>query len=215
MHWITAVLISCVLSGCLLQRTSSTSTREYPTTRENLIVFVGQRLDVEERDCPDVDGLPAFDHLFHAKYRVLQVLYGKYDGSEIEFDAYDHYGAPRFADFDTDVLYVSRCDDRLVHEKYQFQEVYRTADGTWAGCGDPYKYEPEVHRGSIRARPVQFEPEVSFPIDGLTEEEVAEQYPKEYFRRSNGRMVCQAGTSLEELFEIKRAGVLKARGLFE
>ncbi|MGH9196158.1 MAG: hypothetical protein ACRD1T_10510, partial [Acidimicrobiia bacterium] len=141
--------------------------------------------------------------------------FGTYGETEIQFIAFDHYGRPRFANHDTVMLYVSRYNGRLIHEKYQFHNVYRTADGRWAGCGDPYQYEPEVQPGALRAKSIDFRPKVTFSVSGLTPDEIEKRYPSEYFSWSGDVVACIAGAYAEELFEVKRNGVLKARGVFK
>jgi len=89
-----------------------------------------------------------------------------------------------------------------------------TASGEWAGCGSPYQFEPTVHRGDMAAHDMEFVPEVSFSTAGMTESEIREKFPAEYFRFDEGKAVCMKGNSAAELFEVKKNGVLKARGLF-
>lgn len=183
---------------------------------ENLIVFVGRRIQLREITKPRMEANGwQMDYQFRATYEVLDLVCGRYDSEQIRFDVYDHYGEPYFAQFETVLLFVSRYDGRLVHQKYQFSDVYRTADGSWAGCGDPYKYEPEVHRGPIRARPMRYESDVTFSVSGLSEAEIRERYPSDYFSRRGDIVICQAGATLTDLFAVKRDGVLRARGLFK
>lgn len=186
----------------------------------DLIAFVGQRIEVKSvanTPPPSEPGtiVIVLDQKFEARYKVLTVLFGTYDQGEIEFTAYDHYGRPAFEKYDTVMLYVSRHDGRLFHQKYQFHDVYRTADGRWAGCGDPYQREPVIRQGAVRATSIDFRPKVTFDVSGLTQDEVRARYPSQYFTRSGDVVTCVAGAYAEQLFEVKRQGVLKARGLFK
>ena len=180
----------------------------------DLAVFVGQKRDVRQIEPELPPGAVAFDNVYRARYAVVHVLCGDITDAEVEFDAADHYGQPGFSQFETVLLVLARHAGRWYHEKYQFQDVYETTDGSWSGCGDPYKYEPEMHRGALRARPVTFRREVSFPLQGLTETQIAERYPPDYFDRVGDRVVCKAGAPLADLFAAKRDGVLRARELF-
>ena len=184
-------------------------------TSNNLLVFVGERIEIKQVANTPPPAVIALDLKFEARYKVLTVIFGAYTGSEIDFAVFDHYGRPAFANYETVVLYVSRYDGQLIHQKYQFNPVYRTADGRWAGCGDPYQHEPEVHRGPLRARPIDFRPEVAFSVSGLPSAEIKKRYPSEYFSRNGDVVKCTAGAYAEELFEAKRNGVLKARGVFK
>jgi hypothetical protein len=181
---------------------------------QNLVVFVGKKRDVQpfEPDLPP--GSVPFDYAFRARYQVLQVFCGDLQTPEVEFEAYDHYGTPAFATFETVLLFLSRANGRFFHQKYQYSDVYESADGSWAGCGDPYKLEPEVHRGAIHAQPITYKHPVTFSVRGLTEEEIRRWYPPDFFQRQDSAVMCRAGSPLLDLFAVKRAGVLKARGLF-
>lgn len=64
-----------------------------------------------------------------ARYLILQPVYGHYDQDTFEFEAYDHYGIPAFAAYEHLLLYVSNVQGRLIHEKYQYADVYRTRNG--------------------------------------------------------------------------------------
>jgi hypothetical protein len=181
---------------------------------ETLLVFVGRKLDLKPVSNETPPGFVSLDLKYFARYQILHVLCGVYPSDTIAFEVYDHYGTPAFAEFETVLLYVSRYGDRLVHQKYMYDPVYETIAGDWAGCGDPYALDKE-HRGGVRATPVRFKTEVSFPIANLTDAQARQAYPSEYFERRGTRVVCTAGASIQDLFAIKRDGFLRARGIFK
>ena len=181
----------------------------------DLLVFVGQRLEVKQVVAAPPPEVIVLDREFEARYKVLSVIFGDYRGAEIEFTALERHGRPEFANHEIALLYLLRSSGWLIHRKYESQAVYRTADGRWAGCGDPYRDEPGVDRGSVRARAIEFRPQVTFSVVGLTGDEVKKRYPPEYYIRRGNVVTCMAGAYAEELFEIKRDGVLKARGVFK
>lgn len=181
---------------------------------ENLVVFVGRKLSVRQFQPAVPPGAFLLDHAFRARYHVLQVFCGALTSPQIEFEAYDHYGTPAFAQFETVVLFVSREDGQFVQQKYQYANVYETVDGSWAGCGDPYQFEPKVHRGRIRAKPVKFKRPVVFSVAGLSEKEIRRRYSPQFFTQRGDSVICTAGATLAEIFAVKRNGVLKARELF-
>jgi len=187
LHFFTGLSVAFMFAGCS-SRSKEQVTNFVP--ERDLIVIVGKRLNVtEQRTEQDV-----MDQKFEARYRILQLVFGKYEGDEITFSAYDHYGYPKFARYDTVLLFISRYQGKLYHEKYQFYDVYPTKDGRWATCGDPYKYELEVHRGNLKPVEIQFTTDVN-------NESVAGS--------------CTQGNYVEDLFQVKKNGVLKARGLFK
>lgn len=153
------------------------------------------------------------DLAFLARYEVLSIVRGEYVGKTIDFEVYDHGGFPNFANFEIVLLFVSLPDDgSYYHQKYQYIPVYPTADDTWAGCGDPYARESDVHLGSIEAHDIKFDPPLVFDLRGLTQSEIRTQYPRAYFRRSRTSAECIKGNTLEELLKVKFDGVLGTRG---
>src|SRR5262249_48622017 len=131
---------------CLVAAASNAFAEESLNAKRDLLVFVGKRLSVVPKPTKEL----AFDSKFEARYQDLQVVYGRYDAATITFTAFDHYGRPPFAKYDTALLFVARYKGQFYHEKYQYFPVYPTADGRWAGCGDPWRLEPDVHRGKLQ-----------------------------------------------------------------
>jgi len=156
-------------------------------TPGNLLVFVGRRIAVREV-LPREDEI-WFDRKFVARYAVLSVVYGALTAPEIEFTAFDHKVPPKalpgFARNEVALLYVSKDGGQLVHEKYQYDNVSRTRDGRWGLCGDP---QPPSGPSRLRPHPIELKGTVA---------------------------VCKEGFYADELFEIRKRGVLRARGLFE
>jgi hypothetical protein len=188
--------------------TPSTEFRTAPG--EHLLAFVGRKITVREVRRP---GRMRMDAEFQARYQVLGVVYGHYPESQIEFTAFDHFGSPQFARYETVMLYLSQHEGTYYHQKYLFQAVYPTNDGRWAGCGDPYLDMPSGHRHGVRAEPVLFSPPVTFPVAGLTEAEIAARYPTPYYARDGGAVRCVYGNYAAELFRVMAEGFLSARGV--
>jgi hypothetical protein len=181
---------------------------------QNLLVFVGKQIDVE-----NVPGQYGLDRQYKARYQVLQVVHGQYRDSTIEFIAFDHYGFPGFSNYQTALLYVTMrrswlLQPKYFHEKYQYQPVYATADGRWAGCGDPYDAD-EKPQGHIQVQAIDFKPEVTIDVAKLPPAKVEEFYPKAFFDYRKDVVICRKGVFLDDLFTVKREGVLKARGIFK
>ena len=183
---VCASIMACAIAAVM----SNALAEEKLNAERDLIIFVGKRLSVTaQTNTPD-----SLDLKFEARYRVLKMVFGHYDGPEITFTVYDHRGFPAFARYDTALMFVSRHEGELYHEKYQFIPVYPTVDGRWAGCGDPYRFEGRpVHRGNLKPVPINFTTTVR---DGET-----------------GKP-CTRGNYVEDLLSVKTNGVLKARGWF-
>ena len=120
-------------------------------------VFVGEKISVKEVQ-PEVDEDEIlFDRQFLAKYRILEPFRGTYEGAEIEFTAFDHYGYPAFANYKHVLLFVELHEGKYYHAKYQFNPLFKTKDGRWAGPYDAYDYGHEFNRQTtIKPEPIDF-----------------------------------------------------------
>ena len=190
---------------------SDTSTIEQKNT---LFAFVGEKIDVQP--LPVNPG--SMDVGFRAKYKILLPVYGSYSGATIEFTAYDHYGWPAFASFKNALLFVSEYQGKYYHEKYQFFDVYRTKDGRWAG---PYKAEDYEHLynryTTIKPEIIEFAKPVKYPLHrkGQDSMEYTLSYPGPYYMTKGDSAIAIYGNYIEDLFNLKKSGVLTARGLFD
>src|SRR6478752_4615688 len=101
---------------------------------DDVIIFVGEKISVDQFDPEVAPDVILMDAAFRAKYRVLNIVGGTYNKDTIEFEAYDHYGTPDFSNYPQVLLFVVRSGDKFFHLKYQFFPVYPTSSGTWASC---------------------------------------------------------------------------------
>lgn len=182
------------------------------TTR--LFAFVGEKISV--------DYLPAqqnsFDNVFKAKYLILQKVYGNFPLDTIEFIAYDHYGLPPFSKFKNVLLYVSADSGTYYHQKYLYNDVYKTKDGHWAGtyASDDYEHGYNKHT-KIKPVRIEFAAKVSFPLKTVNEQgqEPEFSYPKPYFKIVGDSAFPVYGNYAEDLVVLKKTGILTSRGMFE
>jgi hypothetical protein len=214
---ILPVLLTIVIFGynCRSDRSEPLIAKDLSNKNEKkntLFVFVGEKIEV--KSFPEKPG--AMDAGFKAKYKILQKVYGNFSGNYIEFVAYDHYGEPPFAKFNHVLLFVSEYEGKFYHEKYTYDPLFKTKDGRWAG---PYSEDyRHPYNDSTKVVPVKiiFEDEVSFPIKTKDEDgsEFTHFYPEPYFKKIGDKAVAIYGNYIEELFKLKKDGVLTARQLF-
>ena len=178
--------------------------------KSDLFVFVGEKIEVVEV-IPQHGEIP-FDSVFDAKYRVLESVYGEFEGNAIEFRVFDHYGYPPFAKHSHALLFVSKHEGKLYHEKYLYHVVYKTIDGRWAACGDPY-LGMEYHRKPFTPKTLTFAEPITFDFADYTDKQKKAMFTEPYFEIGKRKAVCKMGAFVDELFQINRDGVLKARGV--
>ncbi len=208
--------VRCLGAGLFTMAAAAGVQANKLVSEADFIVFVGQKISVEEFQLPACDQCVIMDEAFHAYYRIMQKVYGTYPDANIRFDAFDHYGRPAFADYEYVLLFVRKdVDGKWRHEKYQYFPVYETQDGGWAGCGSANRFEHPSIRGPNTARPIEFKRPVVERIGTMSAKDLDVLYPRSDWRRANGLATCLRGTPVAELFEGKKRGVLKARGLFK
>jgi hypothetical protein len=178
-----------------------------------LFAFAGEKISVEP--LPQAQG--SMDNAFKAKYAILKKVYGNFPEDTIEFIAYDHYGTPAFSKFKNALLYVSADSGVYYHQKYMYNGIYKTKDGRWAGtyAGDDYDHAYNRHT-KIKPVKIEFARKVSFPTK-ITDQEGRQHelsYPKPYFNTVGDTAFAVYGNYLEDLFALKKSGILTARGLF-
>jgi hypothetical protein len=185
------------------------------TKNDSLYVFVGKKISVERfKQKLDSNEIP-FDAAFKAKYVVVQNLYGNYTRDTIEFEAYDHYGRPAFSQYDHVLLFVSNHNGKLYHEKYQYFDVYKTKNGRWASSYTTGDYgHPYNKNTAVKPEVIDFAAEVWYKLRSRNKEEIETLYPTPYYKVENDRAIAVWGNYIEQLFELKKTGVLKARGFF-
>jgi hypothetical protein len=179
-----------------------------------LFAFVGEKISVDP--LPSKQG--SFNNGFKAKYLIRKKVYGNFSQDTIEFVAYDHYGIPAFSQFKNVLLYVSADSGTYYHQKYMYNDVYKTIDGRWAGtyASDDYQHAYNKHT-KIKPVKIKFAEKVSFPIKTVDEEgrQMEFSYPKPYFTTVSDSAFAVYGNYVEDLVTLKKEGVLTARELFE
>lgn len=202
------------------------------TKKDSLLVFVGEKILVEElpqeKEIARIDtvvenGDTSFvqkvrwnmDGKYLARYKVLQKIYGSFKTDTVEFLAFDHYGYPAFSNYKTVLLYVSIENGILVHEKYQFTDVYKTKDGRWASGYRIEDYAHEFNKNTnIKPQRIRFVKPVYYDLKQTTSKQSAEWFPSPYNFIQSHRATVVYGNYIEQLFELKKTGILKARGIF-
>ena len=198
------------------------------TRNDSLIVFVGEKIEVNYVESPRsvsdtiIEGNDTIvrisvrmDSEYLAKYKILQLIHGSYKSDTIEFTVFDHYGKPAFSKYQTVLLFVSDYDGKLYHEKYQYFDVYMTENGKWAS---PYSKEAYNHhfKDNITVKPeiIPFTDKVFYPIGKIPKSEIKEWFPEPYYKIEKKRAISIYGNYVEELFKLKQQTILKARGIY-
>jgi len=180
------------------------------TTPSNFYVFVGQKIKIAYEPGPYYCDVTTMDSRFNVEYKIIDQEVGHYSKDSIRFTAFDHYGRPAFSRYEHVLLFVSEYCGKLYHEKYQYFELYKTADGKWASPGDPYRYD-QYHKKELVAQTIKFADDVWFDVSKLNEILIKQQYPEPYYKIEGNKAIPVMGSYVDDLITVKKEGVLKAR----
>ncbi len=209
------VIFLTVLASCMSLSTDKIPLIEKDLTSEaeksnTLFAFVGEKLEFTE--LPYEEG--SLDAGYKAKYKIIQPVYGNYSSDTIEFVAYSHKGVPEFPNYNHVLLFVSESKGKYYHEKYQYFDLYKTKDNRWASS-----YKSSEYSKNIAVKPVRidFLESVAYPtiIKYYNNQIDTIKYPEPYYKTVGDSAYAIYGNYLEDLFTLKKEGVLAARGLFE
>lgn len=176
---------------------------------EKLYVFIAEKISVNYAlDTLYCDRF-TMDSKFDASYKIIKNLYGDFKGDSIKFTVYDHYGVPAFSHHKYVMLFVSQYCGKLFHEKYQYFDVYPTTDGRWASPGDPKRFN-STDNSKVRIEKIAFG-KLTFDkiIDGVYRNMT---FSSPYFKIEGNCVIPILGAYADELFEIKKRTILKAKG---
>lgn len=174
-------------------------------------IFIGKKISVKSAPQTKYCDRFSMDSKFTAQYKILQNIDGQPSSDTISFSVYDHYGEPPFSHFQYALLFVTEYCGDMVHQKYQYFDVYPTRDGRWASPGDPYRFEHL--KGSLKAEPIIFRQDVVFDVEGVVPHVISRNFPEPWNKLENGKVRPVNGAYVEDLVKIKKDGVLKARGI--
>lgn len=188
-------------------------TTNFNEKKNTLFAFVGEKIEVAPIKVEE----GSMYYRFIAKYRILQRVYGNYPNEIIEFEVFDHFGEPQFSKFKNVLLFVSKYNGKYYQEEYMYNDVYKTKDGRWAGTYATNDYGHDYNKKtSVEPVRIEFADEVDYPT--LLRDDQGKvmklSYPSPYFEIRGDKAVAVYGNYIEDLFKLKKDGVLTARGLF-
>lgn len=163
--------ILTMLISCKSTKVGQESEFQMSNNSVNLYAFIGEKISVTEFDPNEnntkieIDSISGdtirrvsyvMDSGFKNKYKVVKNVFNDLKTDTIEFVAYDHYGRPGFESYENVILYISLNKEKgnYYHQKYQFDPVKKTKNGTWKGLKGKSieKLFNEKKKGVLRAR---------------------------------------------------------------
>jgi hypothetical protein len=176
-------------------------------------VFVGKKISVSRAEEKYYCDVYTMDSKFEAEYKIIESVYGKLAKDTLKFVVYDHYGRPRFSNYEYALLFVSRYCDKMVHQKYQYYPLYKTDNNKWASPYSAFDYSRIDSTIKIKPELIKFQEPVYFDITKWNKDMIEKEYPAPYYKIENGKAIALYGNYVPELLELKKQTVLKARGI--
>lgn len=195
------------------------------TTQAELSAFVGRPISLEEAECHSSGEIDpktgqqlvsiCLDAVYRAMYHVEQSLEGNLaPGAIVTFMVADHYGFPAFAKSAHALLYLAHNGENYYHLKYQWDEVFLTADSDYAGCGcDDFLEgvpEAEVKEKSIECKNLLFMPPVTIDLHHMSAYGRQEYEGSADFNVQGHTATCIRGRSASDIYQNKRQDLLDA-----
>ena len=176
-------------------------------------VFIGEKISVEGAQRPYYCNFISMDSEFRARYRVLNNIYGRLHNDTIQFTAYDHYGIPKFSNYQTVLLFVSEYCQEFIHQKYQYFPLYKTVDNRWAAPFPAAAYTTQPAASILKPHRLTFREPVITDITGFDPAWITQHFPSPYYRIENNKAIAEYGSYVDELLELEKQTVLKVRGV--
>lgn len=176
-------------------------------TPSKLYIFVGKKINVTSVDTSQYCG-DMMDSEYKAEYKIEQEFSEHYPSSTIIFTAYDHNSMYEFdfRNYDHVLIFVGEYCGDLIHLKYQFFPLYKTADGRWATPVKP-KAEQIYQLDQYTPSKIDFDQSVNFDLPyNLTEEQIAQvrtyKFPEKYYDIKDHKAIPIMGRYAEDLVKI-------------
>lgn len=185
-----------------------------------MYVFVGKRVSIKKAKQPK---LKEYQIRFYSKYKlkfkVVQNIHNKLEEKTITIYSAAHLGMRELPTSDYSLLFLSNNNGQYNLIRFQFFDVYQTKDGRWASCGDPF-YSDERFKDSIKSSiPVaklDFKKPVTFKINSSQDSvNVRQVFPEPYFKVEGQTATGLMGSYVDDLFILKKEGILKQLGYFK
>lgn len=174
--------------------------------KKEIIVFVGEKISYESESfedqqkfiCPDAkDGEECIpmDSMYFAKYKIKQIVKGKYKENELAYYQFDHYGLPEYFKYKYALIVVDVTDTGVFGHKYTNIPVYRSVKGEFYYCPSPR----ESFAFEDYAKKVKFNPPVSIDTAHYSSHGIKDIDSSKFYKFENGSLNCVMGISLRHM----------------
>jgi hypothetical protein len=187
---------------------------------DTLFVFVGKKISTKmiSRPKPDKNQI-VFYIKYRSKYEVLENVYNQLENRVVEFYDFSHTGMRELSTSKNALLFIYKSKGKFYHIRFQQFDVYKTVAGRWASFGDPFYFD-EKFRDSVKTKiniaKIDCPQPVTFKINSSWDSlKIKEVFPAPYFKVHRMIATGHMGCYVEDLFIVKKEGILKQLGYFK
>jgi hypothetical protein len=168
-------------------------------TNPEKYIFIGEKIDVSPGSEPNYCNVISMDSKSKSKYKILKKFTQNLNFDTIDFVSYDHFSKVKYDEFQNVLLFVGKYCDSLIHQKYQYQPVYKMENGKWASpIFEEYdstkrKSDKQPHKVKM-AEPITISRYNSY-------RKLEEIYKEPYFEIKNGKVYMLYGFYPEDLIK--------------
>ena len=190
----------------------------HPEKPTKLYVFIGKKIKVWNSPSSYCNMRPLTSRIL-SKYLVIKNIYGDFKKDTIQFTTYPPHSSPirqnynpfrtSFSEYNYCLLYVAQYKDELLQATYVFDDVYLTKEGRWASPLKPKGLRNTISSDIFKPEKINFITPIEFEYEDIFFKQMKENFPEVYTKISDGKILVDYGYYVEDLFEIRKAGVLK------
>lgn len=190
----------------------------HPEKPTKLYVFIGKKIKVWESPSSYCNMRPLTSRIL-SKYLVVKNIYGDFKKDTIQFTTFPPHSElirqnyypfrTSFSEYDYCLLYVAQYKNELLQATYVFDDVYMTKEGKWATPLKPKGLRNTISPDLFKPEKINFITPIEFEYEDIFFKQMKENFPDAYTKISDGKITVDYGYYVEDLFEIRKAGVLK------
>lgn len=162
-----------------------------------LYIFIGEKIDVNSASQPNYCNRVSMDSKSKSKYKILKKMTNNLNFDTINFVSYDHFSKVQYDEFQNVLLFVGKYCDELIHQKYQYQPVYKMKNGKWAS---PIFEEYDSTKRKSEKQPHKVKMAEPITISRYNScRKLEDVYKEPYFKIKKGKVYMLLGYYPEDL----------------
>lgn len=181
----------------ILQRTPCVEYIPCNEKATEIYVFIGKKIEVNPADQPNYCDIFSLDSKSQSKYKIVKKFSKNINFDIIDFVSYDHNSMVKYDEFENVLLFVGKYCNELIHQKYQYQPVYKMKNGKWASPVFA-EYDTRVRKSNKEPRKVEMAEPIIVPR-WQSHQKLENVYPEPYFEIKQGKVYMKYGYFPEDL----------------